>query len=118
MDKEQIRDYCLSFPGATEQVQWGSDLLFKIGGKMFACVNLEPAELRTLNLKCDPEMFAELTEREGIVPNKYLSRYHWISIRSIESLRKKELLGLIRASYDMVLAKLPRKFQAEIAAIA
>jgi hypothetical protein len=35
MDVESIRSYCLSFPQATENLQWGDDLCFKIGGKIF-----------------------------------------------------------------------------------
>ena len=41
MDIEKLRRYCLSLPHATEGIQWGSDLLFRIGGKMFAVVALE-----------------------------------------------------------------------------
>ena len=42
MDVEWLRNICLAFPGATEQIQWGNDLLFKVGGKMFAVTPLEP----------------------------------------------------------------------------
>jgi len=42
MNIDQLRKLCLSFPGATEQIQWGDDLLFKVGGKMFAVTRLEP----------------------------------------------------------------------------
>src|SRR5688572_18872952 len=37
MNLETLRKHCLAFPGATEQIQWGADLVFKVGGKMF-CV--------------------------------------------------------------------------------
>ena len=37
MNIEHLREYCLSFPGATEDVKWGSDLCFSVGAKMF-CV--------------------------------------------------------------------------------
>src|SRR5215469_9822824 len=43
MDAEWLRKLCLTFPGTTEQIQWGCDLLFKVGGKMFAITPLEPA---------------------------------------------------------------------------
>ncbi len=42
MDLEQIRKHCLSMPHATERVQWGNDLLFCIGNKMFAVAGLGP----------------------------------------------------------------------------
>ena len=65
MDIDALRRLCLSFPGATEQVQWGSDLLFKVCGKMFAVTPLEPAPV-WLSLKVTPDNFVELTERPGI----------------------------------------------------
>ena len=40
MDIETLRRYCLSLPHATEGIQWGNDLLFRIAGKMFAVVAL------------------------------------------------------------------------------
>ena len=59
---ESIRKLCLGFPHATEQVLWGYDLVFKIGGKMFAITPLEPAPV-FLTFKANDESFAELTER-------------------------------------------------------
>src|SRR6266566_4401687 len=43
MDAEWLRELCLSFPGTTEQIQWSCDLLFKVGGRMYAVTPLEPA---------------------------------------------------------------------------
>jgi predicted DNA-binding protein (MmcQ/YjbR family) len=54
MDVEWVRRYCMSMPHATETVQWGADLVFKIGGKMFAVTVLEPAKV-WLSFKCAPE---------------------------------------------------------------
>jgi len=42
MNRDWVRNYCLSLPHATEQVQWKIDLVFKIGGKMFTTLALEP----------------------------------------------------------------------------
>ena len=42
MDVDWIRALCLSLPGATEQILWEHDLVFKVGGKMFAAAPLEP----------------------------------------------------------------------------
>ena len=66
MDVDWLRELCLSFPGATEQIQWGSDLLFKVGGKMFAATPLEPAPV-CLSFKASAEHFAELTDRKSVV---------------------------------------------------
>ena len=73
MNVDWLREVCLSFPGATEQIQWGNDLLFKVGGKMFAITPLEPASV-FLSFKTSPETFVELTERADIIPAPYLAR--------------------------------------------
>jgi predicted DNA-binding protein (MmcQ/YjbR family) len=113
MNIDWIRRHCLSFPHATEQVQWGNDLLFKIGGKMFAVAPLEPASV-VLSFKCTPENFAELIERPGIRPAAYMARNHWISLETADALPVQETKRLLRESYDMVFAKLPKKVQAEL----
>jgi len=41
VDIESLRAYCLSFPDATEKIQWGHDLCFKVMGKMFVVAALE-----------------------------------------------------------------------------
>src|SRR5216684_1844483 len=108
MDVDWLRELCLSFPGATEQIQWGSDLLFKVGGKMFAATPLEPAPV-CLSFKASPEHFAELTERANIIPAPYLARAQWVALETRDALPADELAPLLRESYDLVLAKLPKK---------
>jgi predicted DNA-binding protein (MmcQ/YjbR family) len=107
MNIDQLRELCLSFPGTTEQVQWRDDLLFKVGGKIFAVTPLEPARL-WLSLKADPQEFADLTERPGVIPAPYLARAKWVAIESAQTLPWLEVAALLRKSYDLVAAKLPR----------
>ena len=113
MNIDQLRKLCLSFPGTTEQIQWGDDLLFKVGGKMFAVTRLEPAKV-WLSLKADPENFVELTERPGIIPAPYLARAKWIALESPDAVPDAELSRLLRESYELVRAKLPGKISASI----
>jgi predicted DNA-binding protein (MmcQ/YjbR family) len=113
MDIEQIRTHCLSFPHVTEKVQWGFDLVFKIGGKMFAVTALEAAPV-CLSFKCTPEQFAELVERNSIIPAPYVARYHWVALEHFNALRDKELKTLLRTAYDLVFEKLPKKAKAEL----
>ncbi len=103
-----MRKTCLAFPGVTEQIQWGNDLLFKVGGKMFAVAPLEPAPV-CLSFKASPEDFAELTERVDIIPAPYLARAQWVALQTRDALPPDELARLLRQSYDMVFAKLPKK---------
>lgn len=113
MNVEWVRRVCLEFPHATEQVQWEDDLVLKVAGKMFAVMPLIPAKV-TLSFKCTPEEFAELTEREGIIPAPYMARAQWVALEPGTSLPAAELKRLLRQSYDLVVAKLPKKMQAEL----
>ena len=90
---------------------WGNDLVFKIGGKMYAAAALEPGP-EWLAFKCTPENFAELTEREGIIPAPYAARHHWIALQSEDALPAGEIKRLIGESYQLVIGKLPKKTQA------
>ena len=108
MDAIWIRDLCLSFPAVTEHVIWGSDLTFKVAGKMFAHTVLEPARV-WLSFKTSPDNFYELTERAGIIPAPYLARAQWVALETKDALSSAELAALLRDSYDLILAKLPKK---------
>jgi predicted DNA-binding protein (MmcQ/YjbR family) len=108
MDASWVRDLCLSFPSVTEHMIWGNDLTFKVGGKMFAHAVLEPAPV-WLSFKASPENFFELTERPDIIPAPYLARAKWVALETKDALSSAELSALIRESYDLVVAKLPKK---------
>ena len=113
IDIDWLRNICLPLPGATEQIQWGNDLLFKVGGKMFAIAPLEPAPV-CLTFKCSDESFAELTERPKIIPAPYLARAKWVALESPDAMTRAELSELLRTSYELVFAKLPKCAQEEL----
>jgi predicted DNA-binding protein (MmcQ/YjbR family) len=102
MNVGTIREFCLFFPQATENLQWGDDLCFKIRGKIFTIVGLDNPRLC---IKCTPETFAELIEREDIRPAPYVGRYKWVMLDRLDAVRWDELRELIRQSYEMVAAK-------------
>lgn len=110
MNVDWLRELCLSFPGATEQIQWGYDLLFKVGGKMFAVTPLEPAPV-CLSFKASPENFAELTERSHVIAAPYLARAQWVALETRDAVQRDELARLLRESYELVAAKLPKKIR-------
>ena len=114
MDIETVRKFCLSLPHCTEDVQWKNDLLFRIGNKMFAVVSLESASDHCMSFKCTPEVFAELTEREGIMPAPYVARYHWVALERFDALPEPELKQLLKNAYQLIFDKLPKKSKAAL----
>jgi len=112
MNLDSIRKYCLSLPHATEDIQWGNDLLFRISGKIFAGLSLEPPH--SLMFKCTPEKFEELIEQDGIIPAPYMARNKWVMLERLDALRDSELKSLIKDSYGMIFSNLTKKAQAEL----
>jgi predicted DNA-binding protein (MmcQ/YjbR family) len=104
MNADSIRAYCMSFADATENLQWGDDLCFKVKGKIFVILGLDSVPQR-LCFKCTPESFAELCEREDIHPAPYVGRYKWVMLDRLDALRSDELRELIEQSYEMVRKK-------------
>lgn len=104
MDADWIRKYCLSFPQATENLQWEDELCFKVGGKIFVMLGLDSVPQR-LCFKCSPEKFAELCEIEDIGPAPYVGRYKWVMLHRLDALGDRELEDCIRQSYEMVASK-------------
>lgn len=102
----EIREYCLGFPDATENLQWGDDLCFKIRGKIFAIVGLDNPRLC---FKCTPEAFAELIEREDLRPAPYVGRYKWVMADRLDALGADETKELIRQSHSMVAKNTKKK---------
>jgi predicted DNA-binding protein (MmcQ/YjbR family) len=111
MDIEEIRRFCLSLPFATEDIKWGNDLTFSVGKKMFAVTGLETAEQTSVSFKCTPEKFAELVEKDGIIPAHYVARYHWVTLEKLDALSASELKDLIKQSYQLVWDKLPKSLK-------
>jgi predicted DNA-binding protein (MmcQ/YjbR family) len=113
MSVEFVREIAMGLPHVTEQIQWEDHLLFKIGGKMFAVTTLGPEGVR-LSVKSTPEKFAELTEIPGVIPAPYMARNFWVALERWDAVRSAELEELIRESYALVLAKLPKKARTQL----
>jgi len=104
---ETLRQICRSLPAVTEDVKWGSDLCFCVQKKMFLVANLEVPH--QVAFKCTPESFGELVERAGIIPAPYMARNMWVQEQALgETLDRRELEALVKTSYDLVVAKLPK----------
>lgn len=113
MNLEELRNYCNGLPHVTEDIKWGHDLCFLIGGKMF-CVTGFSSEVK-VSLKVTDEEFDGLCQRTGIVPAPYLARYKWIFVEKASVFSKKEWHHYISQSYELVKGKLPKKVRSQLA---
>ena len=111
-DIDQLREYCLSLPGATEDIKWENDLVFSIGGKMFCAAGLEPP-LR-FSFKVADEEFDEMSNKVGFKPAPYLARAKWVLATENSGLANKEWKQYVKNSYQLVKKKLPKKLLADL----
>lgn len=120
MNIEDLREFCLSVKGAGESFPFFDDriLVFKVMGKMFAYVNIEPKDaIFRVSMKCDPDKSVDLRERyEGIVNGQHTKTLTWNSIYLESDVPDDLIKELILHSVDEVIRKLPKKQQAEYAA--
>lgn len=115
MRLEALRRFALSLPHTRVSGQWGG-LAFKVEEKVFLHVVLDAATIEGVIFKCTPEEFDELTDIDGIAQAPYFAKRHWVRMADLLALPAPELQRRIRRSYDLVVAKLPKKVQAAIAA--
>ncbi|MCH7415357.1 MmcQ/YjbR family DNA-binding protein [Belliella sp. R4-6] len=109
-----FREYCLSKPGASEDTPFDANTLcFKVGGKIFAIIDIELFE--SVNLKCEPEYAVELREKhDSIVPGYHMNKKHWNTVIFNSGLSDKFILQLVDHSYDLVFDSLSKKVKENI----
>lgn len=110
-----LRQFALSLPHTTVIKQWGEHLVFKVAGKMFLIVGLDGETIDGVTFKCTPDHeFDELTELDGVTQAPYCAKRHWVRVADLPVLPKTELERRIRRSYDLVVAKLPKRTRAQL----
>jgi predicted DNA-binding protein (MmcQ/YjbR family) len=112
MTNGTIREHCLGLPFVTEVVRWEEHLLFKVGGRMFAMIDLDG---HSCSLRCTPEMYAELVELADVVPCSHnMWKYHWVTTETLNAVPDREFRALLTAAYQIVRAGLPKAVRAEL----
>ena len=114
MNPEEVYAMCMEFPYAEATFPFDSStLVFKVGGKMFALYPLEKPEL--ILVKCDPLRAIELREKHREINAAWhMNKKHWNQIDLTGSLSHSFIKELVAHSYDLVMAKLPRKTKDEL----
>lgn len=121
MNIEELRSYCLSFAGAYDAFPFGKStsdydrdiLVFYVQDKWFCFVNAVAFDF--CNLRCDPDLIPALRERyESVGPGWHMNKRHWISVRFDGDVPDTALLDMVRASYELAVARLTKKQRAAL----
>lgn len=109
-----LRQFALSLPHTTVVKQWGENLVFKVGGKIFLIISIDGDLVEAVGFKCSAADFRRLTDLDGIIPAPYLARASWVQVEDLAALPAAELNRCIQQSYALVWAKLPKRLQASL----
>ena len=106
-----LRRFCRSLPAATESIQWGDVLVYKVGGKMFATISREKRSAPTLSLKVSEDSFHILTRETGVVPAPYLARAGWVMLENLDILPAAQLRAYLTRAHALIAARLPKRLR-------
>ncbi len=119
MDIVDIREYLVGMPMVEECQPFGDDnAVYKIGGKVFACISLVHPDV--IALKCDPERAIVLRDSyAAITPAWHWNKKHWNDLH-ISMLQDRIILREITHSYMTVIKKnvTPKSLRLELLAAA
>jgi predicted DNA-binding protein (MmcQ/YjbR family) len=108
MNAEEIREYCISLKGASEDVKWESELCFCVDRKIFCLMSLADGAT-TVTFKVSPEKYDELAHADGFMPAPYLARAKWVTLKDRNGIDPSLVKAYLYESYQLVKAKLPKK---------
>ena len=119
MDIIDLREYILSLPLVEECQPFGDDaVVYKVGGRLFACCVLEYAE--RVAVKCQPDRAVVLRDNylSAITPAWHFNKKHWNDIY-FERLPREVVEREIRHSYLTVIREnvTPTALREEILAV-
>jgi predicted DNA-binding protein (MmcQ/YjbR family) len=110
--RSELISYCLAKPGAWQDEPWADDTVAKVGKKIFAFLGSAESG-GSVGLKCGPsrevadEWLLRYPEDASVMA--YIGRSGWNTLRLDGAIGDDELLEAVDASYEAVVAKLPKK---------
>jgi len=112
VNKQDIIEYCLTFPGTYEDYPFDEVWAVVRHGsnkKGFAFI-YERNEKLCVNLKCDPskaDFFRQVYN--DVIPGYHMNKLHWNTIITDGDVSEHELYDMIRDSYDLIKPSIRRE---------
>ena len=115
MTRDEFNAFCAALPATNHVVQWGNTDVWKVGPRVFAICGWNDGK-DAFTFKVSDIAWEILPDMPGLRPAPYLASrgMKWIQHYDEPGLSDTELKAHIRASYDMVAAKLTKKIRAEL----
>jgi predicted DNA-binding protein (MmcQ/YjbR family) len=114
VDFERARSFCNRLPAATQDIMWGADLCFSVGGRMSPVTVCKGGKAHGFSFKVDANRCLELTDRPGIRPAPEIARAKRVSVDGADALTNAQARELLARPHAPVAAKLTRKLRAAL----
>ncbi|MQR01464.1 MmcQ/YjbR family DNA-binding protein [Glaciimonas soli] len=116
MNTEQLKKFCLSFPGASERLYQAPTniLTYSVDDRIFAYFKTSQPEQWRFSIRTSPDRFLELTDMPGIKSARFRGRFHWVTIVTVDSFPEDYLRELVTSSYRKALSLLSKTKQSAV----
>ena len=117
MRHQDLTDYCLAKPGAWPDEPWEGDLVAKVHEKIFAFLGGNDPARVSVGVKCGSgreqadEWLLRYPDDASVMA--YIGRSGWNTLRLGGAILDDEIREAVDLSYDLVVARLPRKHRPE-----
>jgi predicted DNA-binding protein (MmcQ/YjbR family) len=108
LESRELLEHCLAKPGAWQDEPWEGDVVAKVSDKIFAFLGGG----QSVGIKCGnnrdeaDELIASYPDDVSVMA--YIGRSGWNTVRLAGKVPDDEILELVDASYQTVVAKLPK----------
>ena len=107
MTRDELLAYCLAKPGAWRDQPWEGDHVVKVADKIFAFTGATGVGVKCgANRDEADEWLRQYPEDASVMA--YIGRSGWNSLRFNGAILDDELRDAVDASYELVVAKLPK----------
>ena len=110
MTPDAFDAFCLGLPGATHEVLWGADDVYKVGGRMFAVKGPNG----TASFKANDVAFEMLVETGAARPAPYMARAKWVFLDDLGAMPDRDLKAYLTQAHAQIAAKLSGKLRASL----
>jgi len=105
-----IDAFCLALPGATTDLLWGADQVYKVGGKMFAVAGPTGG----VSFKANDVAFEMLVESGAARPAPYMARAKWVLVDDPSNFPEADLRQYLEQAHAQIAARLTRKARLQL----
>ena len=107
MTDEELLEYALAKPGAWRDQPWEGDVVAKVGDKIFAFLGGGSVGVKCGRDRVEADEWLRQYPDDASVMS-YIGRYGWNTLRVGGAIPDDEVREAVDASYEAVVARLPR----------